>query len=320
MDKIESFLTNAARELGGLFEAPAAAAKATPSPAAVATDAVDPAATDGDESTGVLRDDYQRFDTSGDRRLDDQLLLARTGGPAAAANASKPGGPPQMTATGQYDGGDHNGFVLKFDRPVSRAEAEKVLFKEGKTPEPLPPMTSGPTEIHDNRVLLGASGKMKDGKASEWTLLLPKDSWTANYKALNDGVEAKILDAPTAPLPAWIPPGTRGVIGAHEIPRPGDSRFSEVHTGYPAPNDQVTTWRDGHTTFRYDGKTGRLDGVADRPGADMKGYNDLRNMFILDDGMSIDAATRETASRTHQHLAEAIFDFVLEGYLQRDAE
>jgi hypothetical protein len=315
MDKIESFLTNAAQNLGELFESTAAASPAAAKPAAPAAprDSVDHAAAEGHESSGVLRDDYQRFDTSGDRQLDDQLLLARTGGPAATASASKPSGPPQMTATGQYNAGDHNCYVLKFDRPVSRAEAERTIFKDGRTPDPKPPTYNSPDHVADNRVLLGSRDKTSDGRATEWVLSMPSNPDTSNYDSLSARTEAGILDAPPAPLPAWIPRSTRDVVATREIPQPGDRRFEQVRSGYPAPNDQVTTWRDGKTTFRYDARNGRIDGFADRPGAEMGGYNELRRKLVLEKGMSVDAATAETVRRYQEHFVEAVTDFIAHG-------
>ena len=117
-NKIESSFQNAALQMNELFQAATAetvAAPAAPATGAASTmlavnDSVDHAGADA--GSGVLMTDYQRFDT-GNQHLDDQLLLARTGGPAAAATQGKRG-EPTMTATGQYSAGDHSCFVLRF--------------------------------------------------------------------------------------------------------------------------------------------------------------------------------------------------------------
>jgi hypothetical protein len=325
-NKIESFLTNAALELGQLFESAGgtAAAPASARPATVpVADSVDHTGADGAESTGVLRDAYQRFDTSGDRQLDDQLLLARTAGPAAATKSAKPSGPPQMTATGQYNGGDHSCYLMKFDRPVSRAEAEKVLFKGDHVPAPRERTVSN--RPHDQRVLLKATNVDKEGKSAEWTLALPTSPRTV-YDDLKPGAAAKILDAPGT-VPDWVPTSTRQVIESGQIPVPGDPRFATVRTsfkplddkaplkldpdGHPITPRGVTCWRDGDVTVRYDERSKKIELFHDQPGADMGGYNRSMNLKMLDEGKSLDQASDETYADFNRFISDGVLELAM---------
>lgn len=313
-NKIESFFTNAALQMNELFQAEtataAAPANATTSLLA-ANDSVDHTA--AEDGSSVLLDDYRRFDT-GNAQLDGQLIMARTAAPNAVSNA-KGSGP--MSVTGQYNAGDHDCFELSFDRPVTRAEAEKVLFKNGRTPDPVPPTYTVPEQaLHDNRVLLGSEGVSRDGKASEWLLAMPSKPRNA-YVFLKPGVEEKLVDAPGGRVPDWVPAGTRAIVDAAGIPLPGDRRFSDVRTGYPAPHEQVTCWRDKNTTFRYDGRTGVLEGFHDNAEARMGGFNEARRNYVLDHGMSVDQATAQAALDFHENFVHAVTNFVVDGYVQQ---
>jgi hypothetical protein len=316
-NKIESFFTNAALQMNELFQASGTQAATTAAPAnandttslLAANDSVDHSV--AEDRSGVLLDIYRPFDTS-HPQLNDQLLLARTAEPKAVASSKS--GPPTLTVSSQYNGGDHACYVVNFDRPVSRAEAEKAFFKDGKMP-PAPPQSALDLGEHqpDRRVLLGAVGKGKDGKASEWVLSMPS-LHLSSYDALKPGLEDQLAAAPSK-VAEWVPAGTRAVIDSGAIPVPGDRRFADVKTGYPAPNDQVTCWREGNATFRFDARTRTLEAVQDKPEPEMRGFSETRREYIFEKGLSVDQANARTALDFHKHFEKTLVEWITDAYI-----
>ena len=300
-NKIGSFFGQAAQSIGNYIDQ-----VVPPKPGQCPKldfDSVEHAATD--DGGGAIAHP-SRLGSTGDKQLDDQLLMSRTGAPEAL---SKRSATPTMEVAGQYQAGHHESYVLKFDRPVSRTEAEKILFKEGKTPSDLQHPGGDPSV--DRRMLLGSVGRDKDGKAREWVLSVP-DMPITSYDTLNPGVEDRLMKAPNL-IPDWVPAGTREVVATRHIPVPGDPRFAEVKNGFKAPNDQVTVWRDGDTTFRYDAKTGKLEGYRDQRDEGMGGYNRSVRMYMMQHGLSIDAAMSCTSADSAQYVRDSILKLAIGG-------
>jgi hypothetical protein len=297
-----------------LFQSSTTAAPANDTTSLLAAnDSVDHAV--AEDGSGVYFGDYHRFDT-GNSQLDGQMIMARTAAPNPVADAKAKG---PMTVTGQYSGGDHDCFEVTFDRPVSRAEAEKAFFKDGRIPAPPQQDWIGDVTKHlpDKRTLLHAGNPGPDGKSSQWTLSLPKTQLNARgYASLNSGIEDKLLAAPSTVV-GWVPAGTREVIDSGVIPKPGDPRFSQVRTGFPAPNDQVTCWRDANVTFRFDGKTRMLEAARDERDPGMVRFNNQRRDFILGEGMSVNEANAKTALKEHELFEEKLEELLLDEYIVR---
>ncbi len=248
---------------------------------------------------GALND--PTFKPTGDRGLDDQLLMARTAGPSAAGKPRP--STPTMSVEGHYSAGTHQSYVIRFDRPVSRAEADKLLFKDGKFP-------TEPMLVGNQTLQLGAVGKDKNGKSQEWVLSVPNKGGKY-FDQMNPGIEDKLFGAARQVIPDWVPAGTLDVVNNRAIPQPGDPRFAQVKNHFPPPNDKVTTWRDGDTLFRYDAKTARLDGFRDKQGAEMGGYNKSMQSYVLDQGMSIDEAQARTAKDFNHYVYDGVLTLVL---------
>jgi hypothetical protein len=311
-NKIGSFVGAAAGQVTELFQDLGAAAAGARAGAARAADGVDHAV--DDDGAAALATSGGAPST-GDRMLDDHLLMARTSEGASAAGpfirqkiegaeAKLRAARPTMTVESQYDAAVGQAYVVKFNRPVSRDEAAHVLFRDGAVPKQN--MGTGESTIPDDdkRMMLWPVGG-KDGKAQEWVLRAPNsEKWTRDRLA--PGVEDALLDAPATRIPEWVPAGTLGVLSTGEAPQPGDPRFASVKNGFPPPNEQVTAWRDGNALFRYDRKTGRLEGIPDAKGAEMGGFNRSMDIYVLGQGRSISDARKQTQADFGQYFADGV--------------
>lgn len=211
---------------------------------------------------------------------------------------------PRLAVDGHHDAGTGETYELRFHRPVTRDEAERQIFADGHVPAQKNYDGTDPRKGVQFRPVDGHGGK-----ASKWELYMPSAE-VGSYGSLKAGLEGMLFGSP-AKTPSRVPPATRQVIESGQIPTPDDARFPWVATGYPSPNQQVTAWRDGDTVFRYDGKTGKLEGYQESKRPGMGGFNESMRKYVMVDGLPVDEALRRTQKDFDQYFSDAVLEFAI---------
>jgi hypothetical protein len=110
--------------------------------------------------------------------------------------------------------------------------------------------------------------------------------------------------------PAWVPAQTARTIDAGKVPPTAEAgAIKNVRTGFAAPNDGVTVWTEGDAMFRYDAKTGTLEGFKIPDDPKLKGMSAGIIGKVFADGRSLADAYQATAREMRSNTIDAVLIF-----------